>query len=48
MTNENTNNETITGFCDICGARETDNAETLKSEGWWLGRNDHFCPVCND
>jgi hypothetical protein len=51
MTNETTNtNETTTtnGFCDICGARETDRAETLKREGWWLGRNEHFCPVCND
>jgi hypothetical protein len=47
MTNENTN-ETITGFCDICGKRETDSADTLKREGWHLGSREHFCPNCND
>lgn len=47
MTNENTN-ETITGFCDICGNQETDNAETLKIEGWFLGSREQFCPNCND
>jgi hypothetical protein len=47
MTNETTSNETITGFCDVCGKRETDSAETLKSEGWHLGRNEQFCPKCN-
>jgi hypothetical protein len=29
MTSENTNETIITGFCDICGARETDSADTL-------------------
>jgi hypothetical protein len=48
MTNETTNNETTNGFCDVCGARENDTAETLKSEGWYLGSREHFCPVCND
>ena len=48
MTNENTNNEMINGFCDVCGVQESDDAGTLKSEGWWLGRNEHFCPACND
>ena len=38
MTNEKTNETTMTGFCDICGNQETGNAETLKSEGWYLGR----------
>jgi hypothetical protein len=48
MTSETTSNETTNGFCDVCGARETDTAETLKSEGWYLGRREHFCPNCND
>jgi hypothetical protein len=47
MTNETTN-ETITGFCDICGNQENDNAETLKREGWHLGNREHFCPTCNN
>jgi hypothetical protein len=46
MTNENTN-ETITGFCDVCGNQETDNAEALQREGWYLGSREHFCPGCN-
>ncbi len=46
--NEQTNTiETTNGFCDICGNQETDNAEILKSEGWYLGRSEHFCPACN-
>jgi hypothetical protein len=48
MTNENTNETTMTGFCDVCGNQETDNAEALKGEGWYLGRREHFCPTCND
>jgi hypothetical protein len=48
MTNEKTNETTITGFCDVCGNQETDNADTLKSEGWHLGSREHFCPSCND
>jgi len=50
MNNETQNNETqtTTGYCDICGTQETDNAETLKSEGWFLGNREHFCPACND
>jgi hypothetical protein len=50
MTNETTNTETqtTTGYCDICGAQETDCTETLKSEGWFLGSREHFCPSCND
>jgi hypothetical protein len=47
MTNENTNDAT-NGFCDICGAQETASADTLKNEGWYLGRREHFCPNCND
>jgi hypothetical protein len=48
MNNENTNTETITGFCDICGNQETDNAATLQSAGWFLGSREEFCPNCND
>ncbi len=49
MTNENTNETTTTtGFCDICGKRETDSADALKREGWHLGSREHFCPNCND
>ena len=51
MTDENTNtaaNEMANGFCDICGARETNRADTLRSEGWYLGSREHFCPNCND
>ena len=47
MTKEN-ERETTNGFCDICGAQETDSADTLRSEGWYLGRSEHFCPNCND
>ncbi len=47
MTSETQNNETITGFCDICGNQETDNAETLQSAGWFLGSREEFCPSCN-
>ncbi len=32
MTNENTNETTIEGFCDVCGNQETDNIETLKTK----------------
>jgi hypothetical protein len=46
--NNETTVETITGFCDICGNQETDNAATLKSEGWFLGSREEFCPTCND
>jgi hypothetical protein len=49
MTNQTTNEKTTTtGFCDVCGARETASAETLKREGWHLGSREHFCPNCND
>jgi hypothetical protein len=50
MTNENTNTETTmtTGYCDICGAQETDCTETLKNEGWFIGSREHFCPGCNE
>jgi hypothetical protein len=50
MKNENTTAETQTtaAYCDICGTQETDCTETLKSEGWYLGRREHFCPSCND
>jgi hypothetical protein len=44
MENEN---ETVKAFCDCCDNAETDNAETLKSEGWYLGRREQFCPSCN-
>ncbi len=40
--------ETVNGFCDICGCQETDNVEVLKSEGWYLGPREQFCPHCND
>jgi hypothetical protein len=40
--------ETVEAHCDICGNQETDDAETLKNEGWYLGRREHFCPTCND
>ncbi len=50
MNNENKNTETTTttGFCDICGEQETATADALKSEGWYLGSREHFCPGCND
>jgi hypothetical protein len=48
MTNENTNETTMTGFCDVCGARETASADALLREGWHLGSREHFCPNCND
>ncbi len=48
MTSENTNETIITGFCDICGARETAHADTLQAQGWHLGSREHFCPSCND
>jgi hypothetical protein len=47
MNTEQTN-ETITGFCDICGNQETGTADNLQSEGWYLGSREHFCPNCND
>ncbi len=46
--NESTNNETKTGYCDICGNQETDTTENLKVEGWYLGSREHFCPNCNE
>jgi hypothetical protein len=48
MTSETTNETTITGFCDICGNQETGDTEALKSEGWFLGSREEFCPNCND
>jgi hypothetical protein len=49
MTSETQTNETTitTGYCDICGTQETDCTETLKSEGWFLGSREEFCPACN-
>lgn len=40
--------QTVTGFCDICGKQETGNKESLRRSGWFLGRNEEFCPNCND
>jgi len=50
MTSETQTSETTmtTGYCDICGTQETDCTETLKSEGWFLGTREHFCPACNN
>jgi hypothetical protein len=50
MNNEtqNTETQTTTGYCDICGTQETDCTETLKNEGWFLGNREHFCPACNN
>jgi RNA polymerase subunit RPABC4/transcription elongation factor Spt4 len=35
-------------ICDICGEVETNNAEALKGEGWFLGSREEFCPNCNN
>ncbi len=48
MTNEQTTETTVDGFCDICGNEESGNVEALQSEGWYLGSREHFCPNCND
>lgn len=40
--------QTTTGFCDVCGDRQTGTADSLRAAGWYLGRNEHFCPNCND
>ena len=50
MTSETTiaETQTKTGYCDICGAQETDCTDALRREGWFLGSREHFCPSCND
>ncbi len=37
----------ITAFCDICPNNATAAKETLENRGWYLGRNEEFCPECN-
>lgn len=48
MTNQNSDTQITTGFCDICGTQETGGEDALKSEGWFLGSREHFCPSCNE
>ena len=35
-------------ICDICGSSQTGTEKSLKDLNWHLGRNEQFCPNCND
>lgn len=37
----------VTGFCDICGEQNTNNAQALINQGWQLHSRFHLCPDCN-
>ncbi len=35
-------------FCDLCSNNSEASRATLIESGWFLGRNEQFCPSCND
>ena len=47
MKNENTENK-VNAFCDTCDCQARAEKQTLENRGWHLGRNEQFCPECND
>lgn len=46
MQNEKTNNK-VSAFCDLCDCQAKAERENLEGRGWYLGRNEQFCPECN-
>lgn len=38
----------ITAFCDCCDNQATGTEKQLKTRGWYCGRNEQFCPNCNE
>jgi hypothetical protein len=39
--------QTTTAFCDCCPNQSTGTKRQLENSGWFLGRNEEFCPDCN-
>lgn len=37
----------INAFCDTCPTNQHGESEGLKRAGWFLGKNEQFCPTCN-
>lgn len=38
----------VNAFCDCCPNNARAAASALSASGWFLGRNEQFCPNCND
>lgn len=39
--------QTVSAFCDTCDSQATGAETVLENRGWYLGRNEQFCPECN-
>jgi hypothetical protein len=46
--NKQSENSTVAAFCDCCDNSRTDKRDALIADGWFLGKNEQFCPVHND
>jgi len=39
--------QSISAFCDCCSNQASGTKTSLENSGWYLGRNEQFCPECN-
>ncbi len=40
--------ETVEAHCDCCSNQASGERSELENEGWYCGRNEQFCPSCNN